>query len=434
MSLRIKGFARLFNFTNNQIGEDCTFGEVNDYMMTFSKNIGQYSSSNYPNVELLTYSALNDTNQESLLNDTTKEYLLKVINIISQGVLAKTIGNNVQSVKTLLLTALGNEFQLLSIGKIINYGDYYCPTYIDFKYLGDDLTTTMLWFGQDAFIQQYEDYEHIVVSGIEELDKLFGEPDVVKKALDEITPLLMNEKERDAIGTRPETSTVSHQYMVYSLNKEKIGNTYFSIVIYGQYGINTDLERETLIDYILKHSSHTREEWEIVLPDLFVKTEFRLFPTWDKTGLPNNGVNGAMYRSSTKIKDAKEILSKYCSDFSESHLSKYGCINAARYKSIMLVSVGHPDNRHKIYSLDEQWPYYGNIRTTSEDYGRYDEDTKKFLDALLTMFKIAENIDEIVTFPRNFTKIKRGDLVYVSHTLNNIQYIMLSKKSMLGEN
>lgn len=433
MSLRIKGFARLFNFTNNEIGEDCTFGEVNDYMMTFSKNIGQYSSSNYPNVELLTFSALNDTNQESLVDDTTKEYLLKVIDIISQGVLSKSIGNNVQSVKTLLLTSLGNEFQLLSIGKIINYGDYYCPTYIDFKYLGNDLTTTMLWFGQDAFIQQYEDYEHIVVPGISEIDKLFGDAGDVKQALDAITPLLMNEKEREAIGQRPETSTVSHQYMVYGLDKKQIGFTYFSIVIYGQYGINTDLERETLIDYILKHSNHTREEWEIVLPDLFVKTEFRLFPTWNKTGLPNNGVSGAMYRSAIKINDAKKILSKYCSDFSDAHLNKYGCINTGSYKSIMIVSVGHPDNRHKIYSLDEQWPYYGNIRTTSEDYGRYDEDTKKFLDALLTMFNIAENMDSMVTLPRNFTKIKRDDLVYVSHTLNNIQYIMLSKKSMLGE-
>lgn len=433
MSLRIKGFARLFNFTNNEIGEDCTFGEVNDYMMTFSKNIGQYSSSNYPNVELLTFSALNDTNKESLVDDITKEYLLKVIDIISQGVLSKTIGNNVQSVKTLLVTSLGNEFQLLSIGKIINYGDYYCPTYIDFKYLGTDLTTTMLWFGQDAFIQQYEDYEHIVVSGISEIDKMFGDAGDVKKALDAITPLVMNEKEREAIGQRPETSTVSHQYMVYGLDKKQIGFTYFSIVIYGQYGINTDLERETLIDYILKHSNHTREEWEIVLPDLFVKTEFRLFPTWDKTGLPNNGVSGAMYRSAVKINDAKKILSKYCSDFSDSHLNKYGCINTGSYKSIMIVSVGHPDNRHKIYSLDEQWPYYGNIRTTSEDYGRYDEDTKKFLDALLTMFNIAENMDSMVTLPRNFTKIKRDDLVYVSHTLNNIQYIMLSKKSMLGE-
>jgi len=433
MSLRIKGFARLFNFTNNEIGEDCTFGEVNDYMMTFSKNIGQYSSSNYPNVELLTFSALNDTNQESLVDDTTKEYLLKVIDIISQGVLSKSIGNNVQSVKTLLLTSLGNEFQLLSIGKIINYGDYYCPTYIDFKYLGSDLTTTMLWFGQDAFIQQYEDYEHIVVPGISEIDKLFGDAGDVKQALDAITPLLMNEKEREAIGQRPETSTVSHQYMVYGLDKKQIGFTYFSIVIYGQYGINTDLERETLIDYILKHSNHTREEWEIVLPDLFVKTEFRLFPTWNKTGLPNNGVSGAMYRSAIKINDAKKILSKYCSDFSDAHLNKYGCINTGSYKSIMIVSVGHPDNRHKIYSLDEQWPYYGNIRTTSEDYGRYDEDTKKFLDALLTMFNIAENMDSMVTLPRNFTKIKRDDLVYVSHTLNNIQYIMLSKKSMLGE-
>lgn len=433
MSLRIKGFARLFNFTNNEIGEDCTFGEVNDYMMTFSKNIGQYSSSNYPNVELLTFSALNDTNKESLVDDITKEYLLKVIDIISQGVLSKTIGNNVQSVKTLLVTSLGNEFQLLSIGKIINYGDYYCPTYIDFKYLGTDLTTTMLWFGQDAFIQQYEDYEHIVVSGISEIDKMFGDASDVKKALDAITPLVMNEKEREAIGQRPETSTVSHQYMVYGLDKKQIGFTYFSIVIYGQYGINTDLERETLIDYILKHSNHTREEWEIVLPDLFVKTEFRLFPTWDKTGLPNNGVSGAMYRSAVKINDAKKILSKYCSDFSDSHLNKYGCINTGSYKSIMIVSVGHPDNRHKIYSLDEQWPYYGNIRTTSEDYGRYDEDTKKFLDALLTMFNIAENMDSMVTLPRNFTKIKRDDLVYVSHTLNNIQYIMLSKKSMLGE-
>lgn len=433
MSLRIKGFARLFNFTNNEIGEDCTFGEVNDYMMTFSKNIGQYSSSNYPNVELLTFSALNDTNKESLVDYNTKEYLLKVINIISQGVLSKTIGNNVQSVKTLLVTSLGNEFQLLTIGKIINYGDYYCPTYIDFKYLGTDLTTTMLWFGQDAFIQQYEDYEHIVVPGISEIDKMFGDAGDVKQALDAITPLLMNEKEREAIGQRPETSTVSHQYMVYGLDKKKIGFTYFSIVIYGQYGINTDLERETLIDYILKHSNHTREEWEIVLPDLFVKTEFRLFPTWDKTGLPNNGVSGAMYRSSVKINDAKAILSKYCSDFSDAHLNKYGCINIGSYKSIMMVSVGHPDNRHKIYSLDEQWPYYGNIRTTSEDYGRYDEDTKKFLDALLTMFNIAENMDSMVTLPRNFTKIKRNDLVYVSHTLNNIQYIMLSKKSMLGE-
>lgn len=433
MSLRIKGFARLFNFTNNEIGEDCTFGEVNDYMMTFSKNIGQYSSSNYPNVELLTFSALNDTNQESLVDDTTKEYLLKVIDIISQGVLSKSIGNNVQSVKTLLLTSLGNEFQLLSIGKIINYGDYYCPTYIDFKYLGSDLTTTMLWFGQDAFIQQYEDYEHIVVPGISEIDKLFGDAGDVKQALDAITPLLMNEKEREVIGQRPETSTVSHQYMVYGLDKKQIGFTYFSIVIYGQYGINTDLERETLIDYILKHSNHTREEWEIVLPDLFVKTEFRLFPTWNKTGLPNNGVSGAMYRSAIKINDAKKILSKYCSDFSDAHLNKYGCINTGSYKSIMIVSVGHPDNRHKIYSLDEQWPYYGNIRTTSEDYGRYDEDTKKFLDALLTMFNIAENMDSMVTLPRNFTKIKRDDLVYVSHTLNNIQYIMLSKKSMLGE-
>lgn len=433
MSLRIKGFARLFNFTDNQIGKDCTFGEVNDYMMTFSKNIGQYSSSTYPNVELLTYSALNDTNDEVVLNDTIKEYLLKVINIISQGVLGRTIGNNVQSVKTLLTTTLGPEFQMMAIGKMINYGDYYCPTYIEFKHLGEDLTSIVLWFGQDAFIQQYEKYEHIVVSGVKELDKLFGNIDDVKTLLSTLTPIYMNGLEQDAIGTHPPTATISHRYMVHALDKTPIDYTYFSIVIYGQYGINTDLERETLIDYILKHSQHSREEWEIVLPDLFVITEFRLFPTWTKTGLPNNGISGAMYRSSVKIKDAKDILVKYCNDFSDGHISKYGCVNAARYKSVMLVSVGHPDNRHKIYSLDEQWPHYGNIRPTSEDYGRYDEDTKTFLDALLTMFKIAEDVDGVVTMPRNFTKIKRNDLVYVSHTMNNIQYIMLSKKSMLGE-
>jgi hypothetical protein len=433
MSLKIKGFARLFNFTVNEIGKDCPFGEVNDYMMTFSPTVGQYSSGQYPNVELLTFSTLDDNKQETVVNEESKEYILKVINTISQGVLAKTINNNIQSVKTILLTQLGVEFQLQSIGKMINYGDYYCPTYLEFKYLGRELTNVLLWFGQDAFIKQYEEFEHIVVSGVSDLNKLYNQPDEVKELLNKITPLVMNELERDAIKTRPETSTVSHRYMVYSLQKEPIGYVYFSIVIYGQYGINEDLERETLIDFILKHSSHSREEWEIVLPDLFVRTEFRLFPTWDKVGLPNNGLVGAMYRSSIKINDAKKMLSKYCKDFSDSHLNKYGCVNAARYKSVMLISVGHPDNRHKIYSLDEQWPHYGNIRTTSEDYGRYDEATKTFLDALLVMFKLAEDIDGLVTMPRGFTKIKRGDDIYISHTMNNIQYIMLTKKSLLGE-
>ena len=65
------------------------------------------------------------------------------------------------------------------------------------------------------------------------------------------------------------------------VNRQAELDTNWYVLIWGDAGDNIDSVREKIQDTILANSTHSRDEWKEVFPEIFKRNEFIIVPQWD---------------------------------------------------------------------------------------------------------------------------------------------------------
>jgi len=428
----MKGFISNTALTNNTPGVVARMGELSPKSNTYAREKGVYADKDQAPNLMLTSFLSNDGTSSVAVPPLIVAQILTVANFVYS-----TTTGAVDTPATVLLENLIVSFtgkaENFQCGTMIADDTRALPEWISWKSDVDSNNPDnfiKIWFTDDAFSAQYDEYEIVVVPPTDVLDNFFGSGTSVGTFLKALTPTIHTQRLQAARQGYPETTirTESFNY-IDPANSGNIVASLWGIIIYGVSGNNDDSIKDALMNYILANSTHTRDEWINILPDIFKRTEFLLIPLWEQVAisglLVNVGIYSPQIKVTTALAKAKEVANLYPASHIDSHLT----VMVHPYKSISILCIGSPDNRDALYELPQIFPDLIAVASTSVDFNRMEADTQTWAEDLESMLYVAEEMGQFTTVPEDMTKIKRGNILYLAKNFGNINYLVAAKSN-----
>lgn len=426
---QLRGFVPITAFSDNTEGKVAAIGELSQLSRSFSRDVNFLRVTESPDVALAVF---HNTRDDKVVTPEVVYYTL-LLNI-SQWLFTKSISGDLPKDTNTLLQSLNAAFntraKILEVGEVVSNGRYWFPTYITCSALESDNEDSWLkvWYTDDAFRREYDLYEHNVASppSFDNLDDFFLPAATVIariKAIDSETTNKQNNKYR---GDYPETKLITTNYdFVSPLDEEDTYPVPWSVFVYGLAGISSDSVRDSIVDHILANSTHSRDEWEQIFPDLFTPTEFYIIPFWDRYSLPDNKLVAGFYSPTIPLKAQLPTAKKYCvgTEYTEAHLTANLELVGNLYRSLQFLAVGNPKNRNAPLDFLSLWPKYAMISTTNLDFGRIDPETREFMMRLTELLQTAEKATQYTAIPDGMTRVVRDEKLYMTMVHAKVQYV-----------
>lgn len=425
--ISIKGFVEIPSFANNAAGEVAPLGELSPISKTYSTEIGIYTSPIHPLFNLRVFSSYNETETNEPLSNHQIERAFLILGYIYQQMES---GNT--SDRTALLNQLSTQFaaqiEQINAGPIVN-GVSDLPQWISWKNIGED-TYYRFWFSDGAFKNQYDISEIKVVLPLNPPDQFFLHPNNVKTLIAGITPATIVSQMNAAIGNTPQTSlNVLTFDFVNPLDPSDRTPVYFGTIIHGWTANNLDAQKTAIIDLIMANTTHTREEWTVIFPDLFKRTEFIIVPMFDRYAIPNMVVQAGIYSPYVPVNDILAYTQTYAADYPVSHVNAHTGVVSLVHRSLIAAVIGSPENMDEKYSLMDFYSDYIAINSVSHDFNRMELTTQQWAIMLDTAVKLAEVYDINSEMLPNMSRVRRNDILYIAFSHNNVQYLVPIKSN-----
>ncbi|MNU19581.1 hypothetical protein D3C71_78110 [compost metagenome] len=430
----LKGFIAHSLMAINAPGQVAKIGELSPNSATYSREKGFYAGgATAPNQMLIGF--LSET--DGLPTEASVDAVTHV-HTIAKFVYDKILAGT-QIYADELLIALIETFPAAAdnfeCGPIVSDDEdrNYAPEWLSWKSKVPSLGTNniKIWFVDDAFASQYDEFEILVVPPMDNLNDFFKTGTQVEALLKLRTISQTADKIQQAKGGKPETIVRIDQYdYVDPLNNAHRVPSTWGILIYGAAGNNIDSIKDALVDYILENSDHTREEWTPILPDIFKRTEFVLIPRWDQYAIPNRETAAGIYSPFANLSGALAKLKALITNYPESHINSHGTAFGHPYKSLNILACGGPENRDDKFKLTDVVADWIAVSSTSIDFNRMTQATQGWALLLGELLLHAEAATEFSTLPFSMTKTKRNGILYVVASYDNIHYLVAAKSSI----
>lgn len=450
----LKGFIVIPSFINNTptstidgVSGISPIGEISTWALTFSRDKGEYKNALFQDVSLIAMSSKDSTYGKVECPLIYSSQTLKLSQWIFSYATKPGAFFDQQTLFNDLFAAFDQEIDALKVGDLITASilgtNVTFPQWVSWIHQPSG-NTIKIWFNDDAFTDQYDEFEIVVIPPIDvtKLDDFFLTPNLISKEVASISTPLMMENIQAAKDKNPETliktETYDYNNIVYP------GVTFksnWSFLIYGSAGDNVDIIKDVLIAYILNNSTHTQEQWAAILPDIFKRTEFTIVPQWNKYSIPNKTIQPGLYSPIVNHKTALALFNNLVPDYPIDHVTDNLCSLNHPYKSISLLFVGGVNNKDNKSLITDYFPDYIDVGTGSLDYNRMEVTTKDFSLLMEYLLIVAENLTEFNSVPRialsgftNYTpiihKVKRNNNFYAAAVYNGVQYLVITKSSI----
>ena len=427
----IKGFLSITPFCKNTPGLVSPLGELTPQSLTYAKDVGIYGKKTNTDVVFYSFSSVDDTG--AIIIPTT---FADHITTIGQWVAAYSVfggfrNDAVAAIRDISTTnpSMGEVEVGAMIHKVDGATDIWMPEWISWKFLTPGTANRIkIWLSDNSFQNQYDLYKIEIVPPVVNIDDLFDDRLRVQALLDAQTvPVLMDRINAKA-SEKPYTALRSETFdwVEPGVEASKIGLSWTTL-IYGEAGNNIDAVKDALIAFILANSTHTRDEWAALLPDLFKATEFIITPFWDEYSVPNKTLQAGVYSPTVDYKRALVVAKLTAPGYTPLHVETKLAISAAVYKSLCMAVVGGPENRGGINTFKGILPDYMAVPTTNMDFDRMAPTTQEWVMMLTRMLIAAESLTEFSDVPAGLTRMKRDGVLYVVTNYKKIQWLVVAK-------
>lgn len=431
----IQGFITRGDLINNQVNQVADFFELSPLALTYSKSRAEYQHTSYGGYTLHAYYAKeNDTHiilnpEDTLLAFEAARLTLDYTNTYRPLVTKIDLKNYVETRLQLGLDVVVDGFDS---GEFIESVEATLPEWIYFK-KQDGSIEFRLWLNNNAFENQYPDYEIDVVAPILPVDNFFSNYGNVVAELSKISITNFSERVEEAKGGYPSTYTRYYEFNYYNPNNPAEYNiSYWAVNVYGRNGDNIDSIKDAIIDYILTSSTHTQEEWEARFPEIFKRTEFMVFPRWDKYSISNINILSSLYSSIVDPADILEYIERNIPVTSDqAYIKSKLSVLPIDYKGIyigIIAGDANEDDKDKIYDLYKD---YIPVPTSSVDFSRMKVDTQGWVLKMVEAVMLAETATAYSAIYNPYRKIKRNGQLFVTFVYNNINYLVSTRSNNL---
>jgi len=427
----LNGFAPHAVMAVNVPGANNPIGEISTQSLTYTKEKGIYKSTDYPGPVLIAFRSVeDDTEVEASLAVTTQ--VLK----IAKRVYDRTLNNpNVEQATDVILDDLRTQYSAeasnFAGGAIVSDGRYWMPSWISWSKNDLPGSVIKIWFADAAFRTQYPFFDITVVPPIDNLDDFFLPGAQVETLLKARTLPVTMEKAQEAANNQPYSVIRAETYDYHDPNSvTRIVPSNWAVLIYGEAGNNIDSVKDAIVDYILSNSTHPREDWIKILPDLFRRSEFILVPLWDQYAIPNRVNTAGIFSPVARLQRVTALLKTVIPGYTSAHIDSYACVTGHPYKSLAIGVVGGPENRDDHFLITDEFPDFIAVSSTSQDFQRMSEKTKGWAEMFAQMLLVADTATDGTTLPIGMTKLTRDGITYIVKSYENFQYLVATRQSI----
>lgn len=423
----LKGFIAFPIMTDNAVGKVAALGEISKDSLTYAKETGLYKNTRYQRTILHAFLSRDSVEGDLIVPD---EYYLAALEI---GELTFSLAHDgiISANRTQAIYDYQTEFEdrldNIELGGMITNGDLWMPEWISFS-LKDTQSFVRLWFSDESFSAQYDDYEYVFIPPIPNIDDFFLERSQVLRLLAENNVKRIVEQIDTVRGKNPYTLLRTEEY---SWNDEI--STDWTVMIYGRYGNDPDRIRQALIDWILENSSHSRDEWLDLFPDIFTPTEFILIPFWHRFAIPNQTIQSGLNSPTIPLGDAQEIAETLTAGigYDYRYLMANSTIGQTPYRTLGFLAVASEANRNSVTNFLELYPDYIGLPLTSRDFGRLSDRTQCWTHMFLDLLKVGENMSEFTIIPPGYSRIVRNGITYAAKDFEGMIYLLATRQSVI---
>jgi len=443
--MNITGFIRVDSLVSNENAVVAPLGELSTYALSSSIEKSYFTDpTNAQGIELVTF------RNRGLVTNTVAaaptfaqaSEVLKVANWIVQESLQGFTTDNGALFLQSLTAQFGSKITGIKIGDLVTDGQYYMPEWVRWQFYTTDSDgkqvigdTIRIWFADDSFRRQYSQYDIAIIPPVTTLDDLHGGKAAVKALIESRDAAQLATQIAAITGKEPYTVMQAQVYdWIDKTDRDFKVSTAWYVVLWGPAGNNPDVIRDELVDYILANSSNTRAEWEKILPDLFISTEYIITPAWDQYSIPNQTLQAGLYSPLIKPKDALVLAKRGAPTYDGTHIETYARAASNAYRSLAFVAIGGIRNRDGIYDLAEKFSDYVALPTTHVDFNRVSPRTREWMLLFAAALKHAEEMTSDSEIPDGFARLTRNGIVYCAFSYEKIQYLVVTKQGLTLDN
>ena len=434
---QLNAFMVINDLIDNTLNTTSVLGELSQNSYSFTREVGYYSNELYKEVRLITFYSFEDGVKKPLPQNLADE-LLQLGNWLAEQSMSRQITENRSAFIQSLTANYQSKLDIKNVGKMVTNGTYYLPEYITFSLVSDTRENMYrIWFSDEAFQNQYDNYEIEVVAPFANVDDFFKGPDYVKSKLIDASGITIPELHHRVnikANEKPYTYLLSNQYnYINPDDKTNEVPSIWTVIIYGEHGNNIDIIRQSIVDFVLANSSYSQADWEKILPDLFIPTEFYICPLWKNFATENLQAQGGIYSPTVPYRSIVPWALECMYGYDQKHIEDNAVTFATIYKSTAVVACGNKRNRLVSAKFEEAWPEYCNIYTTSRDFGRISPRTQDFIMVLSELLLEAETMTPESDVPKDMSRITRGDKLYAAKTLFGVSYLVPIRYNWLNQ-
>lgn len=425
----LKGFGQHDLFANNTVGVINKIGELSPRARTYSREKGAYVDEAAKHITLVSFQSATDGVLKPV-PPAFSAHVLAVLNWVYTKVLVGGPMDPDDITNGLLLEfqTTASDFQS---GEVITDGRYYAPEWLSWKMKGQEENSIRIWLSDDSFQAKYDEFAIYVVPPMDRLDDFFALGAAVEATIKSRTYPQNMALVQAARNTYPETILRAETYnYVDPFDPAHLVPTNWTVLIYGAAGNNIDSIKDALTKYILANSTHSRDEWAAILPDLFKRTEFILVPMWDQYAIPNREIQAGVHSPIAELVRASTMITQVANSYPGSHINAYASVMGHPYKSLAVISIGGPENRNSKFKLREIFPDWISVSTGSGDFNRMSLSTRQWAEMLDRLIQAAETLTEFSDImDPSMTRLTRNNYLYIVQSFENIQYLVAAKKN-----
>lgn len=427
------GFIKYPPLIDNALDVVNKLGELSDDSLTYAKDKSTHTNSDSPQSILIGFHSVTDGEAIDVPEGIAKR-CLQLSQWLYERAQAGQISDNANTLLGNIQGEFGDQKTEIETGPLLQYNGVRLPTWVSYTDTEHDGENTIkVWLSDESFKAEYPGYHIDVIPPVEDVDDLFEGETTVNNLLDEYTLADRFNQVQEIRGQYPFTLTRVESYeWINPADEERRIRTPWIVVIYGRAGNNPDLIKEAIVDYLLENSDRPRSDWEDLIPDLLLSTEFIITPMWHQYAVSNLELEAGIHSPIIKPKEAVPIT-KACvngNGYSDSWIEEQIEYGGVIFKSLVFSVIGNPDNRTEITQFSEQFEDYILVTNNSADFNRMSVRTQEFKDLLNELIALADKTTPTTQMPIEYSRLTRNDVVYVGKQYEDILYLVATRYSV----
>jgi len=433
----LKGFMVIAPLADNTVNVIAPLGELSTQSYTYAKEKGHYTNPSYRDVILTTFRSENFVDGIETLTQVPIAHQSPALRIgqwlYTKAELGEITSNYVRCLEQ-LQAEFGTLVSNIEIGEMKTDRTRWLPEWISYTLTGQPENEVKIWFCDQSFQEQYDEYEIQFVPALEPIDSFFLDPLVVKSMLAQRTTVDIFNRIEEVKNKLPYTFLLSQEFEYRGQDTAQTRiMTNWTVMVWGIAGNNPDIIKQELARYILSLTAYTEADWIKIFPDIFTNTEYILMPFWDQYAIPNRTIVTGMYSPSTHLLAALSLAYSAVEGkgYYREHVNENLVLSSVLYKSLAFAAVGGPYNRDGVYRLDQKWPDYLIVPTTSPDYNRMELKTQQWIKLFYDMLVVAENATLTSSVPLGMSRVIRNGVMYIAASFDRVLYLVLTRFSVM---